>query len=265
MITTFNLFTTISWVITGLLSSVLSIMFLEKNPKRRLNQLFFAGLINWSLSIILNGVCFAVAYKSLVAANIIRDISLVLFVLGVFILFIAAYGIYFGVESLSWVLFVISFVVAGLIIGFGIANDWVTTDGLGGFKTTDNIIGKICIQILSVLVIVISDIIIYLTYRSSKNPQAKKRVGYFVIGYTTIIFGFVIFLIDGIIDSFISFPPYIFPPLALVTWVIAPILMLIGFNVRTDSHISTHTKDNLLKNESQLLKTEKEQKIERPS
>ncbi|NHJ41287.1 MAG: hypothetical protein FK731_14740 [Asgard group archaeon] len=263
MVTTFNLFTTISWVITGLLSTILSIMFLEKNPKKRLNQLFFAGLINWSISIILNGIVFTVAYKSLITANIIRDISLVLFVLGVFILFIAAYGIYFGVESINWILFVISFVIAGLIIGFGIANDWVTIDGFGGFKTTDNIIGKICIQILSVLVIVISDIIIFLTYRSSKNPQAKKRVGYFVIGYTTIIFGFVIFLIDGIIDSFISFPPYVFPPLALVTWVIAPILMLIGFNVRSDIQLTPLSKEILLKKESQIIKAEKEQKIER--
>ncbi|NHK30717.1 MAG: hypothetical protein FK730_05155 [Asgard group archaeon] len=263
MVTTFNLFTTISWVITGLLSTVLSFMFLKKNPKRRLNQLFFAGLISWSSSIILNGLCFTIAYKSLVAANIIRDISLAIFVLGVFILFIAAFGIYFGVESLNWILFVVSFIIAGFIIGFGIANDWVTIDGLGGFKTTDNIIGKICMQILSVLVIVISDIIIILTYRSSKNPQAKKRVGYFVIGYSTIIFGFILFLVDGIIDSFITFPPYIFPPLALITWVVAPILMLVGFNIKTDSQTSTHAIRSI-KNESQILKS-KNEKNEKPS
>jgi hypothetical protein len=229
-------------------------MFLKKNPKRRLNQLFFIGLLSWSSSIILNGICFTIAYKSLTAANIIRDISLAIYVIGVFILFIAAYGIYFGVESLNWILFVISFVIAGFIIGFGIANDWVTTDGLGGFKTTDNIIGKICMQILSVLVIVVSDIIIILTYRSSKIPQAKRRVGYFVIGYSTIIFGFILFLVDGIIDSIITFPPYIFPTLALLTWVIAPILMLIGFNIKTETQASIY-KEIPIKSESQILKT----------
>jgi hypothetical protein len=248
----------------GLLAMVLGIMFLEKNPKKRLNQLFSAGIMSWSLSIMFNGFVFAIAYKSLIAANIIRDICLVFFVLGAFILFTAAYGIYFGVESLNWIIYLIVFSIAGLVMGFGIANDWVTSDGLGGYKTTDNIIGKICIQIINVLVIVVSNIIIYLTYRSSKNPQAKKRVGYFVIGYATIIFGYVLFLIDGIISSFIDFTPYIFPPLALTVWIIAPLLLLVGFNVKTETK-PTNITDNLI-NESQLLKAKNEQqKIERPS
>ncbi|NHJ47673.1 MAG: hypothetical protein FK733_07795 [Asgard group archaeon] len=264
MVTTFNLFTSISWIIVGVLAIILSIMFLAKNPKKRLNQLFFAGILSWSLSIMLNGLVFAVAYKSLTAANIIRDICLVCFVLGSITLFIAAFGIYFGVESLNWIIFLVSFIVAGVVIGFGIANDWVTSDGLGGYKTTDNLIGKIFIQIISVLVILISDVIIFLTYRSSKNPQAKRRVGYFVIGYTTIIFGYFLFLVDGILDSFVTFTPYLFPSLVLVVWLAAPILMLIGFNIKTETESTSLA--NKLKNESQLFKAKHEQQnSERPS
>jgi hypothetical protein len=113
-------------------------------------------------------------------------------------------------------------------------------------------------------VILISDVIIFLTYRSSKNPRAKKRVGFFVIGYTTIIFGYALFLIDGILDSFITLTPYLFPSLVLVVWLAAPILMLVGFNVKTETESTSFA--NKLKTESQLLKAKHEQqKSERPS
>ncbi|MCG3254163.1 MAG: hypothetical protein H7648_09995, partial [Candidatus Heimdallarchaeota archaeon] len=60
MVTTYNLFTSVSWIITGLISAVLSTLFLGKNPKKRLNQLFCAGFIAWSLSMVFNGIVFAV-------------------------------------------------------------------------------------------------------------------------------------------------------------------------------------------------------------
>lgn len=260
MVTTFNLFTSVSWIITGLISAVLSTLFLGKNPKKRLNQLFSAGFIAWSLSMVFNGIVFAVAYRSLTAANIFRDLTVVFGILSAFILFAAAYGIYFGAESLNWLLYISLIVIAGVLSGFGAVNDWVTLDGLGGFKTTDNLVGKICTQIITAVFVVAANILLILTYRSSKNPQAKKRVGYFVIGYSTIIIGLLMF----VIDSFIQISPYVFPTFALIAWVMGPILMLIGFYVKAESDSPTLAKEAAM-SESQLLKTKQEQKIERPS
>ncbi|MBK5114164.1 MAG: hypothetical protein KGD59_08795 [Candidatus Heimdallarchaeota archaeon] len=260
MVTSYNLFTSVSWIITGLISAILSSLFLAKNPKKRLNQLFSAGFIAWSLSMVLNGILFAVAYRSLTAANILRDFAVVFGVLSAFILFAAAYGIYFGAESLNWILYISSIIIAGVLSGFGAVNDWVTLDGLGGFKTTDNLIGKICTQIITAVFVVAANVLLILTYRSSKNPQAKKRVGFFVIGYSTIIIGLLMF----VIDSFILISPYVFPTFALIAWVMGPILMLIGFYVKAESDSPTLAKEAAL-SESQLLKTKQEQKIEKPS
>lgn len=260
MVTSYNLFTSVSWIITGVISAILSSLFLAKNPKKRLNQLFSAGFIAWSLSMVFNGIVFAVAYRSLTAANILRDFTVVFGILSAFILFAAAYGIYFGAESLNWILYISSFIIAGVLSGFGAVNDWVTLDGLGGFKTTDNLIGKICTQIITAVFVVAANVLLILTYRSSKNPQAKKRVGFFVIGYSTIIIGLLMF----VIDSFIQISPYVFPTFALIAWVMGPILMLIGFYVKAESDSPTLAKEAAL-SESQLLKTKQEQKIERPS
>ncbi len=260
MVTTFNLFTSVSWILTGLISAVLSTLFLGKNPKKRLNQLFSAGFIAWSLSMVFNGIVFAVAYRSLTAANVFRDLTVVFGILSAFILFAAAYGIYFGAESLNWLLYISLIIIAGVLSGFGAVNDWVTLDGLGGFKTTDNLVGKICTQIITAVFVVAANILLILTYRSSKNPQAKKRVGYFVIGYSTIIIGLLMF----VIDSFILISPYVFPTFALIAWVMGPILMLIGFYVKAESDSPTLAKESAM-SESQLLKTKQEQKIERPS
>ena len=256
MVTTFNLFTSVSWILTGLISAVLSTLFLGKNPKKRLNQLFSAGFIAWSLSMVFNGIVFAVAYRSLTAANVFRDLTVVFGILSAFILFAAAYGIYFGAESLNWLLYISLIVIAGVLSGFGAVNDWVTLDGLGGFKTTDNLVGKICTQIITAVFVIAANILLLLTYRSSKNPQAKKRVGYFVIGYSTIIVGLLMF----VIDSFIQISPYVFPTFALIAWVMGPILMLIGFYVKAQSDSPTLAKEAAM-SESQLLKTKQEQKL----
>ena len=258
--TSFNLFTSVSWIITGFVSAILSTFFLRKNIKRRLNQLFSAGFICWSLSMLFNGINFAIAYSSLTAANIFRDLCVILGIFSAMILFVAAIGIYFGADSIRWYVILIFVVIAATLSGLGAANDWVTVDGLGGFKTTDNLLGKICTQIVTAVFVVIADILLFLTYRSSKNPLAKRRVGFFVIGYSTIIIGLLMY----VFDTFINISPYVFPSFAQIAWIMGPILMLIGFYVKTESEKPSIPKDGY-GNESRLLRIEQEQNTERPS
>lgn len=247
--TTFNLFTSISWIITGFVSAILSTLFLSKNPKKRLNQLFSVGFIFWSLSMLMNGINFAVAYRSLTAANVFRDLSVILGIFSAITLFAAAIGIFYGPDTVNWILLVALAAIAATLSGLGAANDWVTLDGLGGFKTTDNLLGKICIQIVTAIFVISANVFLFLTYRSSKNPKAKRRVGFFVVGYSTIIIGLLMY----VIDTFVNISPYVFPTLAQIAWVAGPILMLVGFYVKTEADIPSIPKDGLLKNETQHL------------
>ncbi|HUU78953.1 MAG TPA: hypothetical protein VMX55_11445 [candidate division Zixibacteria bacterium] len=260
MITVFNLYNSIAWIAGGLISAVISIIFLSKNPRKRLNQLFSAGFIGWSLSLIFNGINFAVAYKSLLAANILRDICIVAGVLGAMTLFLGTIGIYFGAEKINWFSVAIITIIAIILATLGVLNDWVVEDVIGGYKTTDNWLGKISSQVIPSLFIVVGIIFLLLTYKNSDNKAAKKRIGYFSIGFSTIIFGMLMFLID----SFITVSPYIFLTIAISTWAIGPILMLIGFYVKSDA--SPYEIGEQIGNlETQTLDPKQDQKLERPS
>jgi len=222
---------------------------LLKNPKKRLNQLFALGFILWSLSMIFNGIVFAVAYRSLAKANILRDFTVICGIFSAFILFTAAIGIYFGAESLNWKIYLPIVIISTILSVFGALNDWVTIDGLGGFKTTDNLTGKICVQVISMLFVLIANIFLFLTYKSSENRQAKKRISYFVVGYATILIGVLLFILDGIFDSFFEISQFLFPTLALITWVMGPILMLIGFYAKVAPEPTSYFAKQLEKEE----------------
>ncbi|NHK31541.1 MAG: hypothetical protein FK730_09330 [Asgard group archaeon] len=231
MITTFNLFTSIAWSVAGLISIINSILFLLKNPKKRLNQLFSIGFSCWSLLLFFNGITFAVAYKSLAIANLFRDLSVIIGVLGVFFLCLASIGIYYGAEAVRWFHYLIATIIYIPIIVVGTMNDWVMEDGLGGFKTTDNWVGKSMLQIVPTILIMIGIVLLILTYFKLENRLSKKRIGYFIVGLSSIILGMFMFVIDTMIDT----SPYLFPSLAIVTWVTGPILTLAGFYVKLET------------------------------
>ncbi len=259
MITAFNLFTSLAWIIAGIISAVISILFLMKNPKKRLNQLFSAGFTFWSLSLLFNGINFAVAYSSLLVANIFRDLCIITGILSTLLLFLSAIGIYFGAETLHWIFYVLAGVVLVVSSIFGVMNDWVVEDGLGGFKTTDNLLGKSFVQIVPAFFVIVGAIFMILTYFSLENKTAKKRIGYFIIGFSTIIIGLFMFLIDSLVEI----SPYLFPTLAIVTWVTGPVLMLAGFYVKVDAKQNTVTTYEVGSQESKTL--DSKHKIERPS
>ncbi|HUT81467.1 MAG TPA: hypothetical protein VMZ29_09730 [Candidatus Bathyarchaeia archaeon] len=258
MVTSFNLFTSVAWIVAGVISAIISILFLLKNPKKRLNQLFSTGFVFWSISLFFNGLNFAVAYRSLFAANICRDLAIFTGIFSAIFLFISAIGIYFGAEKLHWSLYIISLAVATVLSVFGSLNDWVVVDGLGGYKTTDNLFGKTCVQLIPAVFVIVGAILLVMTYFTLKNKSAKKRIGYFIIGFSTIIIGLLMFLID----SLVNISPYIFPTLAILTWVTGPILMLAGFYVKVDVSLKYLPAPDISTLESKTLDPKQ---IERPS
>jgi len=259
LVTTFNLFTSIAWIIAGITSAIISVLFLAKNPKKRLNQLFSSGFISWSLSLLFNGINFAVAYRSLTIANIFRDLGVATGILSAAILLLSAIGIYFGAESLHWILYIVLGLLSVTLISVGVLNDWVVVDGFGGFKTTDNLLGKSFVQIIPSIFVISGAILLIITYFKLENKTAKKRIGYFTVGFSTIILGLLMFLVD----SFVNTSPYLFPTLAIITWLTGPILMLAGFYIKIETSSQMHSEQRTGLHKSKTL--DPKHKIERPS
>ncbi len=264
MITTFNLFNAIAWIVAGVISAVISIIFLSKNPKKKLNQLFSAGFLFWSFSLLFNGINFLVAYRSLFVANIFRDFCILTGILCAITLFIASLGIYYGVEKVNWILMAILTILGIVLSVFGALNDWVTEDGLGGYKTTDNWFGKTCVQIIPALFVIAGLVLLILTYATLENKAAKKRIGFFTLGFSTIVLGLLMFVFDAIVDV----SPYIFLTLAIISWVAGPVLMLIGFYITpttTPRPVVVKTVGTIDTKALDPKQQQLQQKLERPS
>lgn len=255
--TTFNLFNAIAWIVAGIISAAVSILFLMKNPRKRLNQYFSMGFILWSLSLIFNGINFTVAYSSLFVANLFRDFCVVCGILSALTLFLGTIGIYYGAERINWLSTAILTCLGIILSAIACLNDWVTEDGLGGFKTTDNWLGKILGQIIPAIFVIAGLVFLTINYFTLKNKAAKRRIGFFTIGFLTIIIGLLMFVFDAIVDV----SPYIFLTMAISSWVAGPFLMLVGFYVKTTDSTPKVQPEILVPVESSSL----DPKLERPS
>lgn len=271
MITAFNLFNALTYIITGVVEAGISVVVFTKNTNKRLNQLFSGGFLLWSIAMVFNGSAFAVAHRSLFAANLLRDFSTGLGIIGMTMLFLAAYGIYFGAASLNTAAILIFGVIAVLLAVVTGFNDWVTEDELGGYKTTDNPMGKVCGQIIPLLFIIVGMILMYLTKRKLESPLARKRISAYVWGYSTFIIGALIF----ILDTYIPINPMILPMIAQVTWVAGPAIMLASFYLKVEEQPTSPVKEEQkeTKNEEIVevklvdppIETNQQSKLERPS
>ncbi|MHA1211614.1 MAG: hypothetical protein ACTSSH_04045 [Candidatus Heimdallarchaeota archaeon] len=193
------------------------------------------------------------------AASICRDLAVVTGIVSAFFLFLSAIGIYFGVESLHWAHYLITGTIVTVLTVFGTLNDWVVADGLGGYKTTDNLGGKICVQIIPAVFVIIGAILLITTYFKLENKRAKKRIGYFTIGFSTIVIGLLMFLVDTLVNT----SPFLFPTLAIITWVTGPILMLAGFYIKIDASPKQFPEPRIGSIETKTH--DPNQKLERPS
>ncbi len=136
-------------------------------------------------------------------------------------------------EKINWILTAILTILGIVLSVFGTLNDWVTEDGLGGYKTTDNWFGKTCVQIIPAIFVITGLVLLILTYFSLTKKAAKKCIGFFTLGFSIIVLGLLMFVFDALVDV----SPYIFLTLAIISWVAGPILMLIGFYINPATKI----------------------------
>jgi len=71
------------------------------------------------------------------------------------------------------------------------------------------------------------------TRKEVEDPIVKKRILFFILGFTFMVLGVLVFLLNGIVDEIRPDSPWeiMFWILATAFWIVGPILQLIGFNL----------------------------------
>jgi len=229
-------------LISGFIALVVSFFILAKDIRSTLNLLFFISLLFWSLMLLFNAFTFIFKHPT-VGANISRDCVTSFGSLSAFLIFITAFGMYKGEHYLKKWYFIFPTSIAMFINTFISSYfDCVVydspdgvTDNLIGIKTTQAAWVKIFLYGVTIIMIILAIIYFTLTRRDVSELIIKKRIIYFIIGFTLIICGLLIYGTSGLIEQMSSEFQGTFEYIAWISaamcWSVAPILMFVGFNL----------------------------------
>jgi len=211
-------------VISGAVALTVSILILIKDVRATLNLLFFYSLAAWGLSLMFNGLNFL--YKHPVyGADIIRDFVSGGGSIGAFLIFATAFSMYKGEHYLKkWYvnLPLIIAMLANTLIGAVFdrvvydSDDGLTDLGIGIKTTQDYTWVLIFLYLIPVIMIIFAIIYFARTRKEVEDPIVKKRILFFILGFTFMVLGVLVFLLNG---------------LATIFWIVGPILQLVGFNL----------------------------------
>ncbi|NHJ32763.1 MAG: hypothetical protein FK732_07865 [Asgard group archaeon] len=227
-------------VIAGIVAIIVSILILMKDVRATLNLLFFYSLLAWGVSLVLNGLNFLYKHP-ITGAKIIRDVVSGAGSVGSFLIFATAFSMYKGEHYLkkwyvNFPLVIVAFAntVVGLVFDTVVydSDDGVTDLGTG-IKTTQEPWVMIFLYLIPIIMISLAIFYFAKTRKEVEDPMIKKRILLFILGFTFIIIGVLIFGAGGIVEQLIvgtawEFIIWIF---AELFWVTAPILMIVGFNI----------------------------------
>ncbi len=228
-------------VIAGAVAITVGILILIKDVRATLNLLFFYSLAAWGLSLVFNGLNFL--YKHPVTgANVIRDFVSGGGSVGAFLIFATAFSMYKGEHYLKkWYvnLPLIVVMIANTLIGAIFdkvvydSDDDLTDLGTGIKTTQDYTWAMIFLYLIPVIMIIFAIIYFARTRREVEDPIVKKRILFFILGFTFMVLGVLVFLLNGIVDEIRPESPWeiVFWVLATMLWIAGPIIQLIGFNL----------------------------------
>ncbi len=227
-------------VIAGIVAIGVGIGILQKDVRATLNLLFFYSLNAWGLSLVLNGLNFLYKHP-LIGANLIRDVVTGTGSIASFLIFATAFSMFKGEHYLkkwyiNFPLIIIAFsnTIVGAVFDHVVydSDDGVTDLGTG-IKTTQEPWVMIFLYLIPVIMIILAIVYFMKTRKEVDDSLIKRRILYFILGFTFIIIGVFIFGISGIIEQLIMNTPweFIFWIFAELFWVTAPILMFIGFSI----------------------------------
>lgn len=229
--------TNYAYLIGGAVAIIISILILTKDIRAPLNLLFASSLFLWGISLLFNALTYLFTSPEQNAAHYIRDISTSSGGIGAFLTFITAFTMYKGLHYLKKWYFIFPLVLFCIVdIVIGSIFDYVVTDpDLGGIKTTQKPWVMIFIYGIPVIMLILADIYFFLTRREVEEEIVKKRIFFFILGFFFIILGVLTYAMYGIFEQVFSFSS---PPVEFITWVfaclfwiIAPVLMVIGFYI----------------------------------
>ncbi len=226
-------------IITGLIAIVVSFLILVKDIKAFLNILFSSSLFFWGISLLLNGLTFLFTEPT-AGANLIRDFVTGSASVAAFLIFATAFSMFHGEHYLKkWYLFLplIACTLVNTIIGsYFDSVVWDSEDGLpttDGIKTTQAPWVMIFIYLIPTIVICLAIFFFIMTRKEVEDPLIKKRILYFILGFTFIVAGVLPYALGGIYEQIFSQESitleYVGWIIAEAFWVVAPVLMLVGF------------------------------------
>ncbi|MGC9779366.1 MAG: hypothetical protein HZR80_09015 [Candidatus Heimdallarchaeota archaeon] len=228
-------------IITGFIAIAVSFLILVKDIKAFLNILFSSALSFWGLSLLLNGLTFLYTEPT-VGANLIRDFVTGTASVAAFLIFATAFSMFHGEHYLKkWYLFLpfIACVLVNTIVGsYFDSVVWDSEDGLPtteGIKTTQEPWVMIFIYLIPTIVICFAIFFFIRTRKEVEDPLIKRRILYFILGFTFIVAGVLTYALSGIYEQIFSQESVTFEYIgwivAEIYWIIGPVLMFVGFNI----------------------------------
>ncbi|MHA1629452.1 MAG: hypothetical protein ACTSXO_11125 [Candidatus Heimdallarchaeota archaeon] len=238
-------------IIAGTISIIVTLIIFLKDFRSKINILFSASLFFWGISLIFNGLTFLFQHPTR-GAQTVRDFVVISSTIAAFLLFLSAIVIYEGeyilkkwflIVPLTIFLFINSFVTSYFDKVVYDSPD-ETVDIGNGIKTTQPVWVMIFLYVIPLLLIIKAIIYLILTKKETRDPLIRSRMNYFIIGFSFIVLGAMVFSGSGIIEQ-------LFIPLSTETeltiffvaelfWILGPILMLVGINVKQiDENVSS--------------------------
>ncbi len=229
--------TNFAFLIGGIAAIIVSILIFSKDIRAPLNILFASSQFFWGISLLFNALTFIFTSEDQIAVHYFRDISTSSGCVGAFLVFITAFTMYKGMHYLKkWYFIIPIIIVCTADVFVGAIFDYVVSDpDQGGIKTTQKPWVMIFIYGIPVIMLILANIYFFLTKREVDETIVKKRITLFVIGFSLVIFGVLIYALYGIIEQVFDFSSstveFIFWIIASLSWGSASILMLIGFYI----------------------------------
>lgn len=230
--------TNFAFLIGGIAAIIVSILIFSKDIRAPLNILFASSQFFWGISLLFNALTFVFTSVDQNAVHYFRDISTSSGCVGAFLVFLTAFTMYKGLHYLKKWYFIIPIAIVCIVDVFvGAIFDHVVADDpvVGGIKTTQAPWVMIFIYGIPVVMIILANIYFLLTKREVDEKIVKKRITLFVIGFSLVVLGVLIYALYGIAEQIfdlesptLEFISWIF---ASLSWGAAPILMLIGFYI----------------------------------
>ncbi|NHK32354.1 MAG: hypothetical protein FK730_13455 [Asgard group archaeon] len=241
-------------IVAGSAAIIVSVLILIKDFKSVLNVNFFLTFLFWGASWVLQGLIFLYEHPTK-GAQIIRDFIVGFGTISSFIFFVTAFIMFKGEHYLKKWYFILPIIIA-IVINTVIlvqfdhivydSPDGITDIG-EGIKSTQDSWVLIFLFVVPGLMVILSLAYLIKTRIEVADLLIKKRILFFILGFSFVIIGMLIIGLAGVLDEFFTLvETWEFAILIAgnIFWFAAPILCFVGFNIgriRLKSNIKSET------------------------